>query len=241
MLARQFLTITLIAAMPLVGIADAQSSTPQKPQPRITVSRATWSSDLEITWGITPQLFRAMGLGSLTQEQEVRLLTWALEQNQKAKDSVVTQSFDCGRPGEPVADAKPEAYDKVRVYVIATGDASEIISGVRERFRTMNGIDVVYGSDEADVVVSLVAIKTQTTGGYPSGHAVSIVAKEPCVLKLGTYTTPYDSLLEQLVQVGSDVPKIVDSIVSTIDTDVLESHRKSNAEYKKMLAARLKK
>jgi len=51
--------------------------------------------------------------------------------------------------GESLKDAQPEAYDKVRVYVTASGDADEIISGVRERLRRMNRTDVVYTSDEA--------------------------------------------------------------------------------------------
>ncbi len=203
--------------------------------------KISWTPGVEQNFDITKQNFQDMGLSALSQEQYINLLAWDETRTQKAKDSVMTENFDCGRTGESFADSKPEAYDKVRVFIDATGGASEVISGVRERFRAMNGIEVVYDNAEADVTVSLVTLNLETTGGYQNGVAISYVVQQPCVLKLGTSKANYDTIENQGLQVGSDVSGVVDSIVSKIDTSVLETHRQSNATYKKMLQSRIKK
>lgn len=201
----------------------------------------SWTPEVEQNFDITKQNFQDMGLSALSQEQYINLLTWDEMRTQKAKSSVITENFDCGRTSESFADSKPEAYDKVRVYVDATGEASEVISGVRERFRAMNGIEVVYNNAEADVTVSLVALNLETTGGYHNGVAISYVVQEPCILRFGTSKTNYDTIENQGIQVGSNISGVVDSLVSKIDTSDLERHRQSNASYKKMLQSRMKK
>lgn len=50
-----------------------------------------------------------------------------------------------------------------------------------------------------------------------------------------TYTSHYETVEDQFVQVGSDVPTMVNSIVSGIDTDELDGQRKLNASYRKFL------
>jgi hypothetical protein len=216
--------------------SEAQSSSSARARPPQTViTHATWKPYLEAKFGISEQQFKEMGLGSLTEMQEVSLLTWANSREQEAKKSVQMPFFDCGRAGSTL-EAKPEDYDKVRVYVRAAGDANEIISGVRERFRTMNGVDTVYSAKEADLTVDLVGVKTKTRGsGYETGTAFSVVVSTPCTYQFGTYTQNYDTVQNQFVQVGSDVPKLIDAIVSSIDTDDLENQRKSNAGMKKFL------
>jgi hypothetical protein len=175
-----------------------------------------------------------MGLGALTQDQMINLLLWVDGQKQAAKDSVVQTTWTCGRPGE--SSVTPEAYDKVRVYVTASGDADEIISGIRERFRTMNGTEVVYSSAEADLTISLLGMKTKTQNGrYQLGYATSVVVAKPCVWKWGTYTEQEDAQQNHFLQVGSDSSSVINAVVSLIDTDDLEKQRSSNASLKKYL------
>ena len=213
---------------------DQQSSRDAPP-------KISWTPGVEQNFDITKQNFQDMGLSALSEEQYINLLTWDQTRTQKAKDSVMTEAFDCGRTGESFADSKPEAYDKVRVYIAATGEASEVISGVRERFRAMNGIEVVYDNTEADVTVSLVALNLETAGGYHNGVAISYAVQQPCILKFGTSKSNYDTIEDQGIQVGSEVSGVVESIVSKIDTSDLERHRQSNASYKKLLQSRIKK
>jgi hypothetical protein len=225
----------------LLATAHGQTATTQKSQPAKTVGHAQWIAALEANFGISQQDFRDMGLSALTPEQEFSVLIWASGREQKAKESVVVPSFDCGRPGQKFEDAKPDEYDKVHVNVNATGTADEIISNVRERFRTMNGVEVVYTSDEADLTVNLVGVNMQTKGGYASGVAISVIVTQPCTYKAGTYAHEHASLLDHFVQVGSDAPTVVNSIVATIDTDAFENQRKTNAQYKKYLQDQKKK
>ncbi len=182
-----------------------------------------------------------MGLDSLTQVQEVRLLTWVAERELQAKAAVPKMTFDCGRQGESFLDAKPESYDRVRVYVDASGGATEVISGVRERLRSMNGTEVVYSSDEADLKVGLIAMQVKSKGGFETGSSISVVVSRPCVWTMGTNTSHIDSIENQFLQVGSEVNGMVDSIVSDIDTNNLDSQRKLNAAIKKTILGRSNK
>ena len=95
---------------------------------------------------------------------------------------------------------------------------------------------MVYSSGEADLTVSLVALKTKAkSAGYQLGNAISIVVSKPCLWELGTYSEHYSTVQDQFVQVGSDNSAIVASIVSGIDTNDLEDQRKTNAALKKYL------
>jgi hypothetical protein len=205
------------------------------PQAKDLSPHASWMPTLEQNFDISQQGFQDMGLGALTTDQFVNLFVWVSTREQKAKDSVPRQTYDCGRTGTPFQAALPEAYDKVRVYVSATGEANQIISGVRERLRTMNGTEVVYAEDEADLSVSLLAMNVETVGGNRTGVAVAVEVTLPCAMKLGTDTIPYAMHQNQFLQVGSDVSSVVNDIVSTIDTSDLEGQRKMNARYKKVL------
>lgn len=238
---RRFLFVS-IEILLLFATSNGQAPPAQKAPQHTTPPHAFWNPVLEKDLGITPQLFHDMGLGMLTQEQEVNLFMWVEQREQQAKDSVPTTSFTCGRTGESFLEAKPESYEKVRVYVNASGSADEIISGIRQRLRAMNGTEVVYNSEEADLTVHIIAMFTrEKRAGYQLGSATSVVVTRPCVWKLGTYQNDYDTIQDQFVQVGSEVPALVDAIVSAIDTDSLEPQRKSNAGYKKFLQERIKK
>lgn len=215
--------------------ATKKPAHPQKPVQPKTESHASWTDYLEKNYGVTQKTFQDMGLGNLTWTQEINLLTWVTERERLAKAAVPVTSFDCGRQGETFLDAKPESYDKVRVYVDASGDATEVISGVRERMRAMNGTEVVYSSDEADLKVSLVAAHTKSKGGYDTGSAISLVVSRPCVWTGSTNTSHVDWVENQLVQVGSEVGPMVDSMVSDVDTNDLDPQRKLNSVLKKML------
>jgi hypothetical protein len=108
---------------------------PQKPAQPKTEPHAFWTPALEENYGVTEKSFQDMGLGRLTQEQEVSLIMWASERESQAKAAVVAPIFDCGRPGDPILGAKAEDYEKVRLYISASGSAEEIISGIRQRLR----------------------------------------------------------------------------------------------------------
>ncbi len=237
----------LVQVLLLLATSSAQTTPTQKPahppktaQPK-TESHASWTDYLEKNFGITQKAFQEMGFGNLTWTQEIDLLAWVTERERLAKAAVPVTSFDCGRQGEPFADAKPESYDRVRVYVDAAGNATEVISGVRERLRAMNGTEVVYSPNEADLKASLVATQMKSKGGYDTGSALSVIVSRPCAWTQGTNTSHIDSIENQFVQVGSDVKPMVDSIVSDIDTNDFEPQRQVNALLRKMLDAKTKK
>jgi hypothetical protein len=195
----------------------------------------SWFPALEQNYDITQKSFGDMGLGVLTMNQLVNVFTWVDTRELKAKKSIPMQVLDCGRPGTPL-QGPAEAYNNVRVYVSANGKATQIISGVRERLRAMNGVEVVYTDKEADLTVSLVAMNVETVGGYQSGQAVSVDVTQPCaLLEGGNVTASYDVSRDQFLEVGSNISSLVDDIASTIDTNDLDRQRKLNASYKQLL------
>lgn len=196
---------------------------------------ATWTPYVEKNYDITEEKFGDMGLPELTVNQYVNLLLWLQDREQKVKNSVPQQALDCDRPGTPFSSTPPEAYDKVHVNVTASGEATQIISGVRERLRTMDGVEVVYSDDDADLTVSMLAMNLTNVGGYHTGVAASIDVTQPCAYKVNTSSVPYQMQLDQFMEVGSNISDLVNEIVSTIDTRSLDAQRAQNARYKKML------
>ena len=176
-----------------------------------------------------------MGLSSLTALQFIHLIEWANSREAPAKPSPQISGLRCGRTGITVGSEPASSYDKVRVYVNATGEATEIISGVRERLRGMNGIEVVYDYGVADLQLSLAAITTENTNGYKTGVAISYLVEKPCVESVGTMKLHYDDAQGHGIQVGSNTQRVVESIVTKVDTDYFEDQRKLNAFLKKAI------
>lgn len=231
----------LHTAIMLCTLANAQLPTAKKVQVPQNVQHASWVPYLQNSFALSEQDFRKLGLEALTQEQESSLFLWILDREQDAKDSVPRQDYSCGRPGTAFLQTFPDEYGKVTVLVRANGSAEEIISGVRERLRTMNSIEVVYSRGEADLIVDLVAMKTTNTAGYETGVAISTAVSQPCEWKVAANTSEYDALQDQFLQVGSDMKEVVNSIVASVDTNDLENQRKMNSGYRKYLLEHSKK
>lgn len=230
---------TVLLSLALLCSAEGQNpAKPTRPPVAVKLVHASWQPAMETDLGITKAAFQEMGLENLTTPQLDQVVLWAANREKQAKDSIQATSFNCGRPSETFPAEKPEAYDHVRVYVTATGKVPEIISGVRERLRSMNGVEAVYTRNEADLEVSLVGLATESKAGYPTGVAIAIAVTKPCMLKIGTFTADYDDLRGNFIQVGSDTSVVVGSIVSSIDTDAIEAERKNNAGLKKWLESR---
>lgn len=66
------------------------------------------------------------------------------------------------------------------------------------------------------------------------GNAVSIAVTKPCTWKLREYSNNYDTLQNQWIQVGYDNQEVINSIVSSVDTEEIEQQRKMNASYKEI-------
>lgn len=122
MIRPRFLIWLQILVLALLTIANGQGTSTLKSRSSDAITRASWSTSLESNFGISRQAFHDMGLGALTENQLTQLLSWEDTREQQARKSIPKSTFTCGRPGEPLLGSRPEAYDKVRVYVKASGD-----------------------------------------------------------------------------------------------------------------------
>ncbi len=134
---------------------SAPKTTPPKPE------MATWSEPAEKGFGISKADFSSMGLSKLTSDEFVALLYWASEQERKAKEEASattlsqTLTFSCGRTIAQAAE-----YDKVNIYLnISEKTPPELSSRIRQNFRAIKDVQVVFSSKGADLNVVIIVLE----------------------------------------------------------------------------------
>lgn len=223
-------------AAPVVSTAKAN---PPKPAPPIPAppkpEMATWSEASEIGLGITKDQFSSMGLSKLTNDEYSAVVGWAINREQNAAASARTQTltYSCGR------DVKQaDEYDKVSVYLdIANDTPSELASRIRQSFRAIKDVQVVFSSKEADLKITVIGFELKTVAGnYTTGYAASATVTEPCISKVGTYQSDFETYRTNRLQTsGTNAGELVEAVVTSIDADEIESQRRTNAAFKKLM------
>ena len=113
------------------------------------------------------------------------------------------------------------------------GNDAEIVSGVRERLRNMSDIQVVYSQDEADLLLSLLALQAQSISGHPLGYNVAVVTSRACESRFGDSGYPFKMHEGAYLISGANVHEAVELVVSNLDANDLEDARKTRAAFKK--------
>jgi hypothetical protein len=97
-------------------------------------------------------------------------------------------------------------------------------------------VQIVYEQRDADLIISIVAFENQTESNRPLGYIASVTTGMPCVSKLGNNESVFEMKSNHFLQAsGKDAKVLVDGIVSLMDSQDLESIRKSHAFFKKVL------
>lgn len=232
---------SVLVTLWLVSFCWSSAQTPVKPsarkqgnQPQPKVAMAAWYESEEILFGISRTQFAAMGLSKLTEQEYVWLMAWVNSQKSKAKEEALAKqpSYSCGRPIQ-----EPATYDKVNL-LIEVGDQTpaDITSGIRQRLRAIPDVQIVYGSKDADLLVSIIGFQNELTSGRQTGYTISIVTADPCQSSVGTYVSSFSMYRSHFLQTsGKEVNGMVEGIVTTLDAKDLEPIRKQNAEIKQSL------
>jgi hypothetical protein len=133
---------------------------------------AVWSPDVQQTLGVTEQNFKAEGLNNLTKMQLVALLASARIDPRK---QILTCAASAVMPGARI---------RVQVTVAGEDTTGSIATAIRQSVSSLNGVDVVDSTAQADRVLHVV-IEKLTTGRGTIGFAVSYLTATPCISDAG--------------------------------------------------------
>jgi hypothetical protein len=240
-------TFALISCLFLWTAAFAQTtpSQPQSVKPKVIqpkVQHAEWTGQAQAYYGISQDDFVAMGLPKLTVDEYSRLFTWAYNRQTASartakeegkKEAIDTQiTFSCGSKQSP-----DTALNKIHVLIEdSPATASEVMSGVRQRLRGITDVEIVYEPDQADLVVNILGYEDKMENGTRGiGYTASTLVTHPCVGKLGTIEWNFQMLDDHyLLSVGKDIGLLAEKIVTKIDSNSIESIRKSRSQMKSL-------
>jgi hypothetical protein len=211
----------------------APKPTPPKPM------MATWSEVSESVLGISKDKFSSMGLSKLTSDEYLAIVSWAidretkLEEDAKATARAQTLTYTCGR-----TVTQADYYDKVTIYLdISDATPSELASRIRQDFRAMKDVQVVFSSKEADLKVIVIGFEVRAEiNNQQTGYAASTTVTDSCVSKYGTNETNFDRYeANYLMTSGRNPASLAEDITTSVDTKDLEPQRRLNAALKKLM------
>jgi hypothetical protein len=228
-----------IFAQTSAPVAAPVKPTASKPTPPKPVM-ATWSESAETLLGISKNQFTSMGLSKLTNDEYLEIISWAVDRDTKlTADAAATArsqslTFSCGR------DVKQaDEYDKVNLYLdIAKDTPSELASQIRQNFRAMKDVQVVFSSKEADLNILILAFEV-TTGNNVIGYAVSATVTDPCVSKYRSNESNFERYdNNHLMTSDRNVGGLAERLVASIDANEIEVQRQSNSAFKKLMQSK---
>jgi hypothetical protein len=220
----------------------SQTATTQTPRPKPTLAQAkvelaVWNDTAEKDVGLTEANFKEAGLRKLTQAEYRVLLSWIEDQYasriKNATDLVNT--FSCGRPFNVL-----DSYDKVKLFLeFSDKSPSELVSGIRERFRNKKDVEIVFDEKDADVVARILAFYSETESGHRTGFTVSVVTLQHCreQLKALNVDSEFEKFNGDYLQTSPGSTEAIEQVVSTLDANDIEEARKTNAWMKKAAEA----
>lgn len=217
--------LILLVVFALVLVASNQ--THQQPKP--ATPKAAWSEDAQAITGLTEAEFRSAGLYKLTPQEFLKLVdAMAIHQSAAATNAVKYQTqYKCG-PFTP-------DLDRVKIY-ISTSDKtpSEVASGIRQRLRAMPDVTIVYSETDADLGLEIVGMADELVSGRISGYTAAVFTYDGCEATLGDTKWPAQMQRNLRLQATGTTNELIESIVTTIDTNDIESVRKTHATIKKL-------
>lgn len=231
-------SIVAQTAAPVVAPVKPTAAKPTLPKTVL----ATWSESAETLLGISKNQFASMGLSKVTNDEYLEIISWAVDRETKlSAESAATAraqslTFSCGR------DVKQaDEYDKVNLYLDIAKDApSEFASQIRQNFRAMKDVQVVFSPKEADLNILILAFEVTTVpGNNVTGYAVSATITDPCISKYGTKQSDFERYdNNHLMTSGTNVSGLAERLVSSIDANEIEAQRQSNAAFKKLMQSK---
>jgi hypothetical protein len=239
-LSRQFLRF-FAALCSWFKTAPTQTSASKSTVTKPKVELAVWDDTAEKSFGITEEAFKSMGLRKLTSEEYKAVLTWEAVREMNAESKGIDKGKAAAQATLTTYSCGPDQGDaqslsKVNLLIGGSADTpSEIMSLLRERLRRIPDIQIVFGKKEADLVISVMGftVKMQTTSDAV-GYTAATTATVPCTWTIGAYSGTFDMMQDEFLNTSNlEVAGLVESIVTTLDSQDFETVRQQKANLKK--------
>lgn len=225
----------LLYAASAIAFAQTTPSAPAK-SPALAKAEAELlktKKDLQVASANSASLTEK--LNSVTQDYEtLRKANVALEADKAALQQTINFQLTYSCPGPPRTTAQD--YDKINIYVSIEGaDLSELASRIRQHFRSIQDVQIVFSEKEADISVGVIGFQVKGQQSLPIGYALSIITTKPCSSKFMGTENPLTILSNHYLQTGPFLnnEELVSGIVSSIDTGDLEPMRAILSSWKK--------
>ena|ERR1039458_8056700 len=192
------------------------------------VAHAEWTELAQSFAGITRKQFDDVGLGKLTKDDfsALELAIYEIRQEGVEASRKLQTTYVCG----PI----PANYDKVRLYInVSEKTPAEVSSGVRQRLRALSDVEVVYSPIEADTGVEIMGYENYLEGGRKTGYSASAITYDPCKASLGDKEWAIRVMNNHYTAAAGTASDLIDSVVSDLDTNDLESTRAFHSAVKK--------
>lgn len=227
--------LAIVVAAVALGTVVSQTKTTVHPKPAShSVSKpATLGLAFQAMIDMTPAQFSSAGLQKLTDDELISLAGFISQHSAKAADEA-TKAHMHYRCGPFVTN-----YDKVKIVVNATdGTPSQIVSAVRQRLRALPDVEIVYSATDADFGVMMLGLEnTSASTNHVFGYSVATSTFLGCEASAGETKWPIEISFNRYIFTGPTYESLTEGIVTTIDTNEIESTRKSNAAARKYVTS----
>lgn len=217
--------------------AQTNPPSPRK-KPLPTVKMASWNEQAE-KFGLSHEDFANMGFSKLTQNEYGLLLFWISAQNTNAEQRGMEEAqanaltYTCGLKAVEEASAS-----KVKLFIEDEKDTpSALTNGIRQRLGSISDVQIVYDKKDADLSIDVIGFEVRPAGlNEMIGYTATIIASTPCISQFGTTESKFQKLDSAMLETGSkDSNSMVERIVTTLDSKVIEPIRREHAAMKKLL------
>lgn len=122
---------------------------------------------------------------------------------------------------------------------ISDATPSELASRIRQHFRAIRDVQVVFSAKDADLKVTIIGFEIRAQiNNLQTGYAASTTVTDPCFSKYGTDQTPFDKYEANYLMTNGTSASLADDIATNVDAKELEPQRQLNATIKKFLQAK---
>ncbi|HKW88789.1 MAG TPA: hypothetical protein VJN21_08535 [Candidatus Acidoferrales bacterium] len=190
---------------------------PPKASPRPVPSipaRISWTPAIEAFTNLSKEDFDSIGLSTLTPSQYSAFVAWY---------------FKYGRISCPTFY---DGHDKVRVNVSVSADDAirdEILSSLLDRLRVPGDLTITDTVQDADAVISIVALRGKSKGGQPLDvYSAALNSYQPCKENYSTLAPSiYVDFLGPLeLDTAGDAQELANELYTSKDAEVLNQLRK---------------
>jgi hypothetical protein len=197
--------------VPRPGPAETKSRTPEK---------AVWGEYANTSFGLSREDFAQMGFSKLSYMEFALVLQWAFRVQLRGESQGRSEAYSCG---PKTVDETSAA--KVKVLVENhDSNPSGLMSAIRQRLHAIPDVQIVYDSNDADLIAAVLAHQP-TIDGRDIGYEASILTATPCRSTSADAEQTFNMAANHFQVAGGNVDTVAEVIVTRIDSKDIENIR----------------